>query len=148
MSRGCRGSRNRAGGAPRLPEKMRDRGQYSRERRASFAQTTSLLGVTADVASLGGMKIARLGCLALAASVVGAGTPPLRADPVPVEKASAQTKVRAVIVSDWMEGKEAATEDAKKKALAKALNAYEIVETRVRLKGKLRRVTLVIEYVP
>ena len=80
--------------------------------------------------------------------MVGAGTPPLRADPVPVEKASAQTKVRAVIVSDWMEGKEAATEDAKKKALAKALNAYEIVETRVRLKGKLRRVTLVIEYVP
>lgn len=94
------------------------------------------------------MKIAILGCMILALGVLDFGNVRLRAAPVSAPMQSAHAKVRAVIVSDWMTGKEAAIEDAKKKALAKALNAYEIVETRVRVKGPLRRVTLVIEYAP
>lgn len=53
---------------------------------------------------------------------------------------------RAVITGDWMPSKAAAMEDAKQKALAQVLNAYRIVETRVRVKGAQRRVTIVIEY--
>ena len=66
----------------------------------------------------------------------------------PVREKSIATRVttRAVITSDWKSSKAEAFEDAKTKALAKALNAYEIVETRVRVKGQLRRVVLVIEY--
>jgi hypothetical protein len=82
--------------------------------------------------------------LLIAASILWLASAPLLMQAETTQ--TIQVKHQAVIKSDWMPSKAEAIEDAKKKALEKALNAYKIVDMTVRVKGNQRQVKIVIEY--